>query len=159
MASAGWMKVVIPGGIIVLHDVLLRHIYVKRPCSQIAGEPRCKFGYTLYTASSVPQEYLGILLGAPGSSPAPEATLERGAPSNGSYTTGLEEVHEDVRGARFDENRFTPILLEKVYSWSSAIRVHISTDQFGTFCGKGQGSGSAATCRTSSDKEVCWSPV
>ena len=32
-------------------------------------------------------------LGAPGSSPASEATLERGAPSKGSYTTGLEEVH------------------------------------------------------------------
>ena len=32
-------------------------------------------------------------LGAPGSSPASEATLERGAPSKGSSTTGLEEVH------------------------------------------------------------------
>jgi hypothetical protein len=44
-------------------------------------------------ASASPQECLGIILGAPGSSPAPEATLERGAPSKGSYTTGLEEVH------------------------------------------------------------------
>src|SRR2546425_9319461 len=43
--------------------------------------------------SASPQECLGIILGAPGSSPAPEATLERGAPSKGSYTTGLEEVH------------------------------------------------------------------
>ena len=33
-----------------------------------------------------------MILGAPGSSPAPEATLERGAPSKGSYTTGLEQV-------------------------------------------------------------------
>jgi hypothetical protein len=113
------------------------------------------FGYTLYTASSVPQECLAFSW----ERRAPEATLEPGSPSNGSYTTGLEEVHEDVRGARFDENRFTPILLEKVYSWSSAIRVHISTDQFGTFCGKDQGGGSAAPCRTSRDKEVCWSPV
>ena len=32
-------------------------------------------------------------LGAPGSSPASEATLERGAPSKGSSTVGLEEVH------------------------------------------------------------------
>jgi len=43
--------------------------------------------------SASPQECLGIGLGTPGSSPAPEATLERGAPSKGSYTTGLEEVH------------------------------------------------------------------
>ena len=44
--------------------------------------------------SASPQECLGIILGAPRSSPAPEATLERGAPSKGSYTTGLEAVHE-----------------------------------------------------------------
>src|SRR5439155_21883086 len=51
--------------------------------------------YGLFQAPSAsPQECLGIILGAPGSSPAPEATLERGAPSKGSYTTGLEEVHE-----------------------------------------------------------------
>jgi len=43
--------------------------------------------------SASPQECLGIILGAPGSSPAPEATLERGAPSKGSYTTSLEEVY------------------------------------------------------------------
>jgi len=36
---------------------------------------------------------LGILLGAPGSSPALAATLERGTLSTGSYTTDLEEVH------------------------------------------------------------------
>ena len=59
----------------------------------------------------------------------------------------------------FDENRFTPILLEKVYSWSSAIPVHISNVQFDTFSGKGQDGGSADTRRTSSDKEVCWSPA
>ena len=34
-----------------------------------------------------------MILGAPGSSPAPEATLERGAPSEGFDTTGLEQVH------------------------------------------------------------------
>jgi hypothetical protein len=47
----------------------------------------------LTNPSASPQECLGIILGAPGSSPAPEATLERGAPSKGSDTTGLEEVH------------------------------------------------------------------
>jgi hypothetical protein len=31
-----------------------------------------------------------MILGAPGSSSAPEATLERGAPSKGSYTTCLD---------------------------------------------------------------------
>jgi len=62
-------------------------------------------------------------------------------------------------GLDFDENRFTPIPLEKVSSWLSAIPVHISNDQFGTFSGKDQGGGSADTCHTSSDTEVCWSPV
>ena len=41
--------------------------------------------------SASPQECLGIILGAPGSSPAPEATLECGAPSKGSYTTVLRK--------------------------------------------------------------------
>src|SRR5215471_19912075 len=45
----GLDEVVIPAGIIVLHDVLLRHIDVKRPCSQSEEEARCAFGYTLYT--------------------------------------------------------------------------------------------------------------
>jgi len=62
-------------------------------------------------------------------------------------------------GLDFDENRFTPLLLEKMYSWSSTILGHISNAQFGTFSGKGQGSGSADTCHTSSDTEVGWSPV
>ena len=47
----------------------------------------------IWAASASPQECLGIILGAPGSSPAPEATLERGAPSKGSFTTDLEEMH------------------------------------------------------------------
>jgi hypothetical protein len=60
-------------------------------------------------------------------------------------------------GLDFDENRFTPILLEKVPSWPSAIPVHIGNDQFDPFSGKGQGGGTADTCHTSSDTEVCWS--
>src|SRR5207249_11795949 len=55
--------------------------------------------------SASPQECLGILLGAPGSSPAPEAALERGAPSKGSYTTGLEEVHQDASHGRWNIGR------------------------------------------------------
>jgi hypothetical protein len=50
---------------------------------------------------------LGILLGAPGSSPAPEATLERGAPSNGSYTTELEDGNTIKIGCRGCPNNFT----------------------------------------------------
>jgi predicted nucleic acid-binding protein len=49
-------------------------------------------GFVLYK-SHEDKAWGGIILGAPGSSPAPEATLERGAPSKGSDTTGLEEVH------------------------------------------------------------------
>src|SRR5207249_10152102 len=55
--------------------------------------------------SASPQECLGIILGAPGSSPAPEATLERGAPSKGSYTTGLEEMHQDASHGRWNIGR------------------------------------------------------
>ena len=50
----GLDKVVMSGGTIVLHDILLRHCYVKQPCSQSEREPRCQFGYRHYLASSVP---------------------------------------------------------------------------------------------------------
>ena len=55
-----------------------------------------------------------------------------GTGSSGQENERAQEHLPRVRvGLDFDENRFTPILLEKVSSWPSAIPVHISNDQFG----------------------------